>query len=120
MLKESVDRYDYISRKRTWLNHVRGLRGAGCPRCGTPLERITTAALVQELRHLRPDLFANRDQEDGAHRSQKLAGSSAQRSSIKLTTRADISCHHPQGTCRYAGCQASGRCLATRSSAVAA
>src|SRR5205085_743573 len=39
------------------------------------LERITTAALVQEVRHLRPNLFANRDHEDGAHRSQKKAHS---------------------------------------------
>jgi formamidopyrimidine-DNA glycosylase len=43
ILKESVDRYDYISRKRSWLNHVRGKPGAVCPRCGTPLERITAA-----------------------------------------------------------------------------
>src|SRR5206468_9656783 len=28
VLKESVDRYDYISRKRGWLNHVRGTRDA--------------------------------------------------------------------------------------------
>ena len=43
VLKESVDRYDYISRKRSWLSHVRGNRDAACPRCGTPLERITAA-----------------------------------------------------------------------------
>jgi formamidopyrimidine-DNA glycosylase len=41
VLKESVDRYDYVPRKRSWLNHVRGLPGARCPRCGTPLERTT-------------------------------------------------------------------------------
>src|SRR5438552_6228816 len=34
VLKESVDRYDYISRKRGWLNHVRGTRDAVCLRCG--------------------------------------------------------------------------------------
>ena len=43
VLKESVDRYDYVSRKRSWLSHVRGRPGAACPRCGTPLERITAA-----------------------------------------------------------------------------
>ena len=43
VLKESVDRYDYISRKRGWLNHVRGRPDARCPRCETPLERITAA-----------------------------------------------------------------------------
>jgi formamidopyrimidine-DNA glycosylase len=41
VLKESVERFDYVPRKRGWLNHVRGLPGAVCPRCGTPLARIT-------------------------------------------------------------------------------
>jgi formamidopyrimidine-DNA glycosylase len=39
VLRESVDRYDFIPRKRSWLSHVRGLPGATCPRCGTPLAR---------------------------------------------------------------------------------
>jgi formamidopyrimidine-DNA glycosylase len=43
VLKEAVDRYDYIPRKRGWLSHVRGRPDARCPRCGTPLERITAA-----------------------------------------------------------------------------
>jgi formamidopyrimidine-DNA glycosylase len=43
VLKEAVERYDYIPRKRGWLSHVRGHRDAACPRCGTPLERITAA-----------------------------------------------------------------------------
>jgi formamidopyrimidine-DNA glycosylase len=43
VLKESVDRYDYVPRKRSWLSHVRGIPGAACPRCGTPLERTTAA-----------------------------------------------------------------------------
>ena len=41
VLKESVERFDYVPRKRGWLNHVRGLAGAVCPRCRTPLSRIT-------------------------------------------------------------------------------
>jgi formamidopyrimidine-DNA glycosylase len=43
VLKESVDHYDYVPRKRSWLSHVRGVPGALCPRCRTPLSRITTA-----------------------------------------------------------------------------
>jgi formamidopyrimidine-DNA glycosylase len=41
VLKESVDRFDDVPRKRGWLNHVRGQPGAVCPRCKTPLARIT-------------------------------------------------------------------------------
>jgi formamidopyrimidine-DNA glycosylase len=43
VLRESVERYDYVPRKRSWLSHVRGNPGAECPRCGTPLSRITAA-----------------------------------------------------------------------------
>jgi formamidopyrimidine-DNA glycosylase len=43
VLKESVDRFDYIPRKRGWLSYVRGRPGAVCPRCGTTLERTTAA-----------------------------------------------------------------------------
>jgi formamidopyrimidine-DNA glycosylase len=43
VLKESVERYDYVRRKRSWLSHVRGMPGALCPRCGTPLERTVAA-----------------------------------------------------------------------------
>jgi formamidopyrimidine-DNA glycosylase len=39
VVRESVRSYDYLSRKRRWLSHVRGAPGARCPRCGTPLER---------------------------------------------------------------------------------
>jgi formamidopyrimidine-DNA glycosylase len=42
-LRPTVDRYDDGRWPRTWLNHVRGLPGATCPRCRTPLERITAA-----------------------------------------------------------------------------
>ena len=38
-LKVEVRRYGDMARKRSWLSHVRGLPGALCPRCGTPLER---------------------------------------------------------------------------------
>jgi len=43
VLREAVDRYDYIPRKRSWLSHVRGLPDAACPRCGTRLARTTAA-----------------------------------------------------------------------------
>jgi formamidopyrimidine-DNA glycosylase len=43
VLKEMVAKFDYIPRKRRWLSHVRGRPGAVCPRCGTPLARITAA-----------------------------------------------------------------------------
>jgi len=43
VLKEAVERYDYIPRKRGWLLHVRGRPGAACPRCRTPLARTTAA-----------------------------------------------------------------------------
>jgi formamidopyrimidine-DNA glycosylase len=49
VLKEAVERYDYIPRKRSWLSHVRGKPGAACPRCGTPLERITAAGRTTYL-----------------------------------------------------------------------
>jgi formamidopyrimidine-DNA glycosylase len=39
VLGESVRRYDYAERKRSWLASVRGRPGAVCPRCGTPLAR---------------------------------------------------------------------------------
>jgi formamidopyrimidine-DNA glycosylase len=39
VLRESVEHFDYVPRKRGWLNHVRGLPGAVCPRCKTPLAR---------------------------------------------------------------------------------
>jgi formamidopyrimidine-DNA glycosylase len=43
VLRESVERYDFIPRKRGWLSHVRGQPGALCPRCRTPLARTTAA-----------------------------------------------------------------------------
>jgi formamidopyrimidine-DNA glycosylase len=42
VVKESLDD-DYIPRKRSWLSHVRGVRDAACPRCGTPLDRAVVA-----------------------------------------------------------------------------
>ena len=43
IVKESVEQFDYVPRKRGWLNHVRGLPGARCPRCATPLARTVAA-----------------------------------------------------------------------------
>jgi formamidopyrimidine-DNA glycosylase len=43
ILREAVEGHDYIPRKRSWLTGVRGLPGARCPRCKTPLERATVA-----------------------------------------------------------------------------
>jgi formamidopyrimidine-DNA glycosylase len=43
VLKEMVAKFDYVLRKRGWLNHVRGRPGAVCPRCETPLSRATVA-----------------------------------------------------------------------------
>jgi formamidopyrimidine-DNA glycosylase len=43
VLREAVEGYDYIPRKRSWLSSVRGLPGARCPRCGSPLQRATVA-----------------------------------------------------------------------------
>jgi formamidopyrimidine-DNA glycosylase len=66
VLKESVEKYDYIPRKRSWLSHVRGVPGSTCPRCGTPLERITAAG--------RTTYFCPRDQPDpirGSARSRR-------------------------------------------------
>jgi formamidopyrimidine-DNA glycosylase len=39
VLAEATERYDYVRRHRSWLSHVRGLPGAACPRCRTPLGR---------------------------------------------------------------------------------
>jgi formamidopyrimidine-DNA glycosylase len=39
ILREAVDRFDYLSRKRSWLSYVRGEPNATCPRCRTPLAR---------------------------------------------------------------------------------
>jgi len=49
VLKESVERFDYVPRKRSWLSHVRGVPGARCPRCGTPLARTTAAGRTTYL-----------------------------------------------------------------------
>lgn len=43
VLREAVEGYDYIPRKRSWLSHVRGLPDGRCPRCGSPLQRTTAA-----------------------------------------------------------------------------
>lgn len=39
VLRESVEHYDYLERKRSWLSHVRGRPGARCPRCRSALAR---------------------------------------------------------------------------------
>jgi formamidopyrimidine-DNA glycosylase len=43
VLREAIRGYDFVERKRSWLSHIRGVTGAACPRCGTPLARITAA-----------------------------------------------------------------------------
>jgi formamidopyrimidine-DNA glycosylase len=43
VLRQAVDRFDYVPRRRSWLSHVRGLPGALCPRCRTPLEKTNVA-----------------------------------------------------------------------------
>ena len=43
VLRDAVRGYDYVERKRSWLSHARGVTGAACPRCGTPLARIVVA-----------------------------------------------------------------------------
>jgi formamidopyrimidine-DNA glycosylase len=43
VLRQAVERYDYIPRKRSWLSHVRGMLDAACPRCGTRLIRTVAA-----------------------------------------------------------------------------
>jgi formamidopyrimidine-DNA glycosylase len=43
ILREAVERYDFIPRKRSWLSGVRGQLGARCPRCGSELSRATVA-----------------------------------------------------------------------------
>ncbi|HEX2089980.1 MAG TPA: DNA-formamidopyrimidine glycosylase family protein [Actinomycetota bacterium] len=43
VLREAVEKYDYIPRKRSWLSNVRGLSDAACPRCGARLERTVAA-----------------------------------------------------------------------------
>jgi formamidopyrimidine-DNA glycosylase len=39
VVREAVERFDYLPRKRSWLSHVRGEPNARCPRCGTPLAK---------------------------------------------------------------------------------
>jgi formamidopyrimidine-DNA glycosylase len=43
VLRRAVDHADDLGRERRWLNSVRGLPGATCPRCRTPLERTVAA-----------------------------------------------------------------------------
>jgi len=43
VLRGSVERSKHMPWKRSWLNHVRGLPGARCPRCGTALARSVVA-----------------------------------------------------------------------------
>jgi formamidopyrimidine-DNA glycosylase len=39
VLRQATERYQEMEGDRSWLTHVRGLPGAACPRCGTPLAR---------------------------------------------------------------------------------
>ncbi len=41
VLRTAVERFDYLETRTRWLNHVRGLPRARCPRCRTPLARET-------------------------------------------------------------------------------
>jgi formamidopyrimidine-DNA glycosylase len=43
VVKEWVERYEAVPRKRSWLYPVRGVPDAACPRCRTRLERIVAA-----------------------------------------------------------------------------
>jgi formamidopyrimidine-DNA glycosylase len=43
VVRDSVEHFDYVATRRTWLSHVRGRPGARCPRCGTPLARTVAA-----------------------------------------------------------------------------
>ena len=43
VLREAVEGYDYIPRKRSWLSSVRGAPEARCPRCTSRLQRTTVA-----------------------------------------------------------------------------
>jgi formamidopyrimidine-DNA glycosylase len=49
ILREAVEHYDFIPRKRSWLSSVRGVPDARCPRCGTPLRRMTVAGRTSYL-----------------------------------------------------------------------
>lgn len=49
VLRESVEGYDYIPRKRSWLSSVRGLPEARCPRCKSLLQRTTVAGRTTYL-----------------------------------------------------------------------
>jgi formamidopyrimidine-DNA glycosylase len=49
VLRRAVDRFDAAEREPRWLLRVRGLPGAVCPRCGTPLERIAAAGRTTYL-----------------------------------------------------------------------
>jgi formamidopyrimidine-DNA glycosylase len=42
VLQRAAQDHDYMDR-RSWLSHVRGMPGAICPRCGTPLARMAAA-----------------------------------------------------------------------------
>lgn len=43
VLRQAVEGYDYIPRRRSWLSHVRGMPDAACPRCHRRLERTVAA-----------------------------------------------------------------------------
>ncbi len=49
VLRTAVERFDYLETRTRWLNHVRGLPGARCPRCRTPLARETVAGRTTYL-----------------------------------------------------------------------
>jgi formamidopyrimidine-DNA glycosylase len=49
VLRRAVDHFDDMERERRWLNHVRGVPGAACPRCRTPLERTVAAGRTTDF-----------------------------------------------------------------------
>jgi len=79
VLRDAVEGYDYIPRKRSWLSHVRGLPDARCPRCASPLQRTTVAGRTTYFcsRCQVPDPYhgpGDRDSKDGADGSALLGG----------------------------------------------
>ena len=49
VLGVAVDEFDYLESRKGWLNHVRGEPDARCPRCRTPLSRVTVAGRTTYL-----------------------------------------------------------------------
>jgi len=49
VLRIAVDEFDYLESRTGWLNHVRGEPDGRCPRCRTPLLRVTVAGRTTYL-----------------------------------------------------------------------